>query len=104
MQQSGFAMILVGVIFAGKQITDGDSAEAVGSAIGGGLFAMLTGGVSLFMAVVCLVGFAISYSIGREMKTEKIDTASLIKCPSCAGLIQKDAIKCRFCGDILAKS
>jgi uncharacterized membrane protein len=96
-----FAMILVGIVFAGKQVSSSSSAELVGSAVGGGIFAMLAGGVSLFMTILCLVGFVISHFLGREMKAEKSDSENLTKCPSCAELIQKDAVKCRFCNESL---
>jgi hypothetical protein len=97
-----FLMIPVGLIFAGKSIsetvgiTGGNDAATAGAAIGGGLIAFLTGGVSIFMAVVCLIGFTISYFMGREMKTE-VSTPTK-KCPECAELIQDEAKKCRYCG------
>nr|CAS02567.1 putative integron gene cassette protein [uncultured bacterium] len=66
-------MVLVGIIFAGKQVAAaGGTSEAAsaGAAVGGGLVAMITGGISIAMAVVCLIGFAISYSMGKEMRKE----------------------------------
>jgi hypothetical protein len=95
-------MIPAGMILAGKLVAS--SADAVGSssaatagaAIGGGIFAFLTGGIAITMAVVCLIGFAVSYFIGREMKPEA--TTATRKCSECAELIQPDAKKCRYCG------
>jgi len=96
------AMIPTGLIFAGKHVSKtvagsaGSDAAVAGAAIGGGLFAFLTGGVSIFMAIVCLIGFVVSYLIGREMKTEV--SAPTKKCPECAELVQAEAKKCRYCG------
>jgi hypothetical protein len=99
-------MILVGVIFAGKSVSSatdaagGSSAAAAGSVLGGGMLAFLTGGVSLFMIVVCLAGFTIAHFIGREMKDTTATPTR--KCPECAEMVQQDARKCRYCGTALA--
>lgn len=101
-------MVVVGVIYSGRAVgsTLGEAgssdAAAAGAAVGGGLAAMITGFVSVFMAVVCLIGFAIAYFTGREMSDRT--TTPTRKCPECAEMIQPDAKKCRFCGTVLAQT
>lgn len=101
-------MILVGVIYSGRAVSavasasGGSDAATAGAAIGGGMVAFLTGGVSAVMILLCLAGFAIAYFMDKEMKTEA-PTATR-KCPECAELIQLDARKCRFCGSQLTDS
>lgn len=99
-------MAAVGVIFSGRATgsaiaqTGGSDAAAAGAAIGGGMAAILTGGLSIVMAVVCLIGFAIAYFLGREMQDQTATPSR--KCPECAEMIQPDALKCRFCGATLS--
>ena len=99
-------MIPVGMVVSGRALTEtvaqgsGSGAEIAGATIGAGLVSFITGGVSVAMAVVCLIGFAVSYFMGREMKPEAaIPTRN---CPECAELVQEAARKCKHCGaDIL---
>lgn len=102
-----FTMILVGVIFGGRTTGSAlahsssvDGASAVGAALGGGLVAFLTGGVSIFMAIVCLIGFAIVHLTAREMKAEPAEPTK--KCPMCAELVLVEARRCKHCGADLA--
>ena len=102
------AMIPVGMIVSGKALTQtvtqggGTNAEVVGATIGVGLVSFVTGGVSVVMALVCLLAFAVSYFINREMKSESA-TATRI-CPECAELIQTAARKCKHCGAEIAQA
>lgn len=100
------AMIPVGMVFSGKALTEtvaqggGTDAELAGATIGAGLISFVTGGVAVVMALVCLLGFAVSYFIGREMKPE---TATRT-CPECAEVIQAAARKCKHCGAEIAQA
>ena len=70
-------MILVGFIVAGRAVTNtvadsgGSIAADAGAILGGGFVAFLTGGVSTAMAVLCLIAFAVTYFMTREMKPEQ---------------------------------
>lgn len=96
------AMLPVGMVFSGRALTQtvaqgtGTGAEMAGATIGAGLVSLITGGVSIAMALVCLIGFAVSYFIGREMKPETPTPTRT--CPECAELIQAAARKCKHCG------
>lgn len=77
------AMVAVSWIAAGRAVNDTinqataagmdaatTEATQAGAAIGGGLMAVMGTGISIFMAFACLIGFAIAYFMGREMKPE----------------------------------
>jgi len=101
------AMIPVGMVLGGKAVahTVGDAAtnaEVAGATIGGGLIATLTGGLSLFMALACLLCFVVAHLLGREMKPEP--TAPTQTCPDCAEEILMAARRCRHCGALLAEA
>jgi hypothetical protein len=102
------SMGVAGLIFMGRvggsvaTAPGASDATAAGAAIGTGIGAALMGGVSLFMTIACLIGFAVSYSLGREMKREDAPAVALAKCPQCAESIQPDARKCRYCGSEIA--
>jgi hypothetical protein len=99
------AMIPVGMVFSGKVLAETttrvgpNDAARVGATIGAGLVSFTTGGVSIAMALVCLVGFAVTYFLAREMKPEP--ESSTRRCPECAELIQVAARKCKHCGALI---
>ncbi len=101
------AMIPVSLVLNGKVLMGtvgqggGTDAELVGATIGAGFLLSLTGGVAVVMALVCLIGFAVSYFIGREMKPESATPTRT--CPECAELIQAAARKCKHCGAEIAQ-
>lgn len=101
------AMVPVGVVYSGMILSESlpegaGSAEVAGATLGAGFISILTGGVSIAMALICLTGFAISFFIGREMKPEAARPTKL--CPDCAELIQAAARKCKHCSADLSQS
>lgn len=102
------AMIPIGIISSGRAVArtveGGGSADAdaAGATMLAGLAALLGSGLAVVMALVCMLGFAISYFIGREMKPE-IATPTK-SCPECAELILAAARKCKHCGAEIAEA
>lgn len=100
------ALIPVGMIFSGRAASEamesgrGTDAEVAGAALGAGFTSIVTGGVAVVMALVCLVGFAVSFFIGREMKPETQTPTKV--CPECAELVQENARRCKHCGSDIA--
>jgi hypothetical protein len=67
------AMIPAGVILSAKAAASTGAkagAEMAGAGIGAGLASVLTGGVSVAMAGLCLFGFVVFHLLSRELKTE----------------------------------
>ena len=93
------AVAAAGIVFSGRAVAhagSGSDAAKAGAAVGGGLVAIVTGGLAIAMAVVCLIVFAIAYFAGREM-ADRTGTPTR-KCPDCAEMVQAEARKCKHCG------
>lgn len=101
------AIIPIGLVFRGKMLSEtvsqggGTDAELAGATLGAGVVSFITGGVAVVMALICLIGFAVSYFMGREMKPESATPTRA--CPDCAEFIQAAARKCRHCGAEIAQ-
>ncbi len=104
------AMIPAGMIYNGRVVRDsvargvvrGTGTEAAGARMAVDLISFITGGISILMALVCLLGFAISYFAGKEMKPEAAIPTR--RCPECAELIQEAARTCKHCGTEILQS
>lgn len=98
-------LAIAGVVMSGRSAaaavsSSSGTAESTGAVLGGGLAAVITGGLSLAMAVLSLLVFLVVYLIGKE-KVE-VDITLQRKCPMCAEMILKEAQKCRHCGSSLS--
>jgi hypothetical protein len=96
------AFAAAGVIFSGRVLAETQPSSGTGlagAAAGAGFVAFLQGAVAVFMAVVCLIVFAIAYFTGREM-ADTTGTPTK-KCPECAEMVQAEARRCKHCGAAL---
>ncbi len=89
-------MVLVGLIYSGKIASS--VGPSTGAALGGGLIAIFTGGISIGMALFCAIGFFLFHFMGREGASAMAADQEMKRCPDCAELIIAQARKCKHCG------
>jgi hypothetical protein len=54
----------------------------------------------LSMILSPLIGFLIALISKDLSNDDKLQSGELKKCPSCAELVKREAIKCKHCGDV----
>jgi hypothetical protein len=96
-------MIVAGVIVSGKAMTatlekmpTSDAAQA-GAALGSGMFAFLTGAISIGMAIACAIGCLAFHFMGQEGSKAMSADEKQKRCPECAEMVNELAFKCRHC-------
>lgn len=80
----------------GSKVGEHSAAASAGAGLGAGLVGVFGTGLSLSMAIVCLICWFVASRMNKEMKSEAAERP-MIKCPSCAEMVFVEATKCRYC-------